>query len=124
MPAGEELKRNEKERAEHVMLVDLGRNESAGSAVRIGARAAVSWGSGALLARDAPDLDRRKASSPTIGIAWTPWVVLPAGTVSGAPKVRAMRSSRSSSRQDAASTRRRQLCRFAATSISASPFGP
>ena len=87
----EELKRNEKERAEHVMLVDLGRND-VGRVCEygIGARAAVH-GARALLARDAPDVDRRRAGWPTIAIGSTRWCrAFPAGTVSGAPKVRAM----------------------------------
>ena len=91
MRLAEELKRNEKERAEHVMLVDLGRND-VGRVCEygIGARAAVH-GARALLARHAPDVDRRRASSPTIAIGSTRWSsCFPAGTVSGAPKVRAM----------------------------------
>ena len=87
----EELKRNEKERAEHVMLVDLGRND-VGRVCEygIGARAAVH-GARALLARHAPDVDRRRAGWPTIATGSTRWCrAFPAGTVSGAPKVRAM----------------------------------
>ena len=56
----EELKRNEKERAEHVMLVDLGpQRPRTRLRVRIRPRAAVH-GARALLARDAPRLDRRR----------------------------------------------------------------
>ena len=48
-------------------------------------------GARALLARHAPDVDRRRASWPTIAIGSTRWCrAFPAGTVSGAPKVRAM----------------------------------
>ena len=55
----EELKANEKERAEHVMLVDLGRNDIGRvSRVRHRARAAVH-GARALLARHAPRVARR-----------------------------------------------------------------
>ena len=87
----EELKRNEKERAEHVMLVDLGRND-VGRVCEygIGARAAVH-GARALLARHAPGVDRRRQAGRRIAIASTRWSsCFPAGTVSGAPKVRAM----------------------------------
>ncbi len=59
MRLAEELKRNEKERAEHVMLVDLGRNDVGRvSAYGIGARADLH-GARALLARHAPGVDRR-----------------------------------------------------------------
>ena len=58
----EELKRNEKERAEHVMLVDLGRND-VGRVAEYGTRARADLHDArALLARDAPGVDRRRAS--------------------------------------------------------------
>jgi anthranilate synthase component 1 len=87
---GDELKRNEKERAEHVMLVDLGRNDlgrvcSYGS-VRVPTFMALERYSHVMhlvsivegqLADDRDRLDALVAC-------------FPAGTVSGAPKVRAM----------------------------------
>jgi anthranilate synthase component 1 len=87
---GEELKRNEKERAEHVMLVDLGRNDvgrvSEYGSVRVPqfmtleryshVMHLVSKVEGQL----AGDLDRLDALVSCF----------PAGTVSGAPKIRAM----------------------------------
>ena len=89
--------------------------------VRHGARAAVH-GARALLARHAPDVDRRRASWPTIAIGSTRWSsCFPAGTVSGAPKVRAMEIIRSSSRRGAASTPARSATSTSpATSTSAS----
>ena len=88
---GEELKRNEKERAEHVMLVDLGRNDIGRVCdVRHGPRADLH-DARALLARHAPGVDRRRHSSPSEHDRLDALVAcFPAGTVSGAPKVRAM----------------------------------
>ena len=82
---------SEKDRAEHTMLVDLGRNDLSRVCVPgLGARRAVH-GARALLARHASRLGGRPASCAT-GV--TPFELLracfPAGTVSGAPKVRAM----------------------------------
>jgi anthranilate synthase component 1 len=86
----EELKRNEKERAEHVMLVDLGRNDlgrvCAFGTVRVPTFMALERYSHVMhlvsvvegqLAEDRDRLDALVAC-------------FPAGTVSGAPKVRAM----------------------------------
>jgi anthranilate synthase component 1 len=87
---GDELKRNEKERAEHVMLVDLGRNDlgrvcTYGS-VRVPTFMTLERYSHVMhlvsvvegqLAEDQDRLDALVAC-------------FPAGTVSGAPKVRAM----------------------------------
>ena len=82
---------SEKDRAEHVMLVDLGRNDlSRVCRPGHGAGRAVPPGR-AVLARDAPRLGGRGRDPRT---ASAPWDLLratfPAGTVSGAPKVRAM----------------------------------
>jgi len=86
----EELKRNEKEKAEHVMLVDLGRNDLGRvcdyGSVRVPTFMALERYSHVMhlvsvvegtLAEDADRLDALVAC-------------FPAGTVSGAPKVRAM----------------------------------
>jgi len=87
---GEELKRNEKERSEHVMLVDLGRNDigrvSEFGTVRVSKFMGLERYSHVMhlvsivegkLADDRDRLDALVAC-------------FPAGTVSGAPKVRAM----------------------------------
>ncbi len=86
----EELKRNEKERAEHVMLVDLGRNDlgrvcESGS-VRVPQLMAIEKYShvmhlvSTVEGRLADECDRLDALV----------ACFPAGTVSGAPKIRAM----------------------------------
>lgn len=87
---GEELKRNEKERAEHVMLVDLGRNDLGRvcefGSVRVPQYMSIERYSHVMhlvstvdgkLAADRDYLDALVAC-------------FPAGTVSGAPKIRAM----------------------------------
>jgi anthranilate synthase component 1 len=87
---GEELKRNEKERAEHVMLVDLGRNDLGRvcefGSVRVPQYMSLERYSHVMhlvstvdgrLAEDRDHLDALVAC-------------FPAGTVSGAPKIRAM----------------------------------
>jgi anthranilate synthase component 1 len=90
MRLGEELKRNEKERAEHVMLVDLGRND-VGRVCKYGSvRVPQFMGlerfshvmhlTSIVEGRLADDRDRLDALVSCF----------PAGTVSGAPKVRAM----------------------------------
>jgi anthranilate synthase component I len=87
---GEELKRNEKERAEHVMLVDLGRND-VGRVCDFGSvRVPQFMGlerfshvmhlTSVVEGRLSADRDRLDALASCF----------PAGTVSGAPKVRAM----------------------------------
>jgi anthranilate synthase component 1 len=86
----EELKANEKERAEHVMLVDLGRNDigrvSEFGSVRVPQFMAVERYSHVMHlvsiveGRLLPECDRLDALA----------ACFPAGTVSGAPKVRAM----------------------------------
>jgi anthranilate synthase component I len=87
---GDELKRNEKERAEHVMLVDLGRNDigrvSAYGTVKVPTYMVLERYSHVMHlvsiveGRLAEDYDRLDALASCF----------PAGTVSGAPKVRAM----------------------------------
>jgi anthranilate synthase component 1 len=90
MRLGEELKRNEKERAEHVMLVDLGRND-VGRVCKYGSvRVPQFMGlerfshvmhlTSIVEGQLADDRDRLDALVSCF----------PAGTVSGAPKVRAM----------------------------------
>ena len=90
MRLAEELKRNEKERAEHVMLVDLGRNDvgrvSEYGSVRVPTFMALEKYSHVMHlvsrveGRLAEQCDRLDALASCF----------PAGTVSGAPKVRAM----------------------------------
>ena len=86
-----ELVEHPKERAEHVMLVDLARNDvGPGRAVRHRAGRGAD-DARALLARHAPHQpgrrrSRRRAQRPIDVLRAT----FPAGTVSGAPKVRAM----------------------------------
>ena len=87
---GEELKRDEKERAEHVMLVDLGRNDVGRvcdyGTVRVPQYMTIDRYSHVmhLVSRVegklSPDKDRLDALV----------ACFPAGTVSGAPKIRAM----------------------------------
>ena len=90
MRLAEELKRNEKERAEHVMLVDLGRNDVGRVCdYGLGARAAVH-GARAFLPRHAPDVGRRGRLAADRDRLDALVSCFPAGTVSGAPKVRAM----------------------------------
>ena len=59
MRLAEELKRNEKERAEHVMLVDLGRNDVGRVSAYGSVKVPTLHGARALLARHAPGVDRR-----------------------------------------------------------------
>ena len=90
MRLAEELKRNEKERAEHVMLVDLGRNDigrvSEYGSVRVPTFMALEKYShvmhlvSTVEGKLSEDNDRLDALASCF----------PAGTVSGAPKVRAM----------------------------------
>jgi anthranilate synthase component 1 len=86
----EELKRNEKERAEHVMLVDLGRNDvgrvAAYGSVRVPTYMALERYSHVmhLVSVVEGKLDDRHDRLDALVACF------PAGTVSGAPKVRAM----------------------------------
>jgi anthranilate synthase component 1 len=87
---GEELKRNEKERAEHVMLVDLGRNDvgrvAAYGSVRVTTYMAIERYSHVmhLVSKVEGRLDDTHDRLDALVACF------PAGTVSGAPKVRAM----------------------------------
>ena len=87
---GEELKRNEKERAEHVMLVDLGRNDvgrvSEYGTVRVPTYMTLERYSHVmhLVSIVEGKLDDRHDRLDALVACF------PAGTVSGAPKVRAM----------------------------------
>ena len=126
MRLAEELKRNEKERAEHVMLVDLGRND-VGRVCDVRHRCACrpTWRSSATrtsctwsrsskgkLADDHDRLDALVAC-------------FPAGTVSGAPKVRAMEIIAELEPAAAASTPARSATSTSpAISTSASPSAP
>jgi anthranilate synthase component 1 len=87
---GEELRRNEKERAEHVMLVDLGRND-VGRVAEVGSVRVPQFMTleryshvmhlvSRVEGRLAEDRDRLDALVATF----------PAGTLTGAPKIRAM----------------------------------
>jgi anthranilate synthase component I len=87
---GEELKRDEKERAEHVMLVDLGRNDlgrvCAYGTVRVPQFMTIERYSHVmhLVSRVVGELDDRADRLDALVSCF------PAGTVSGAPKIRAM----------------------------------
>jgi anthranilate synthase component 1 len=87
---GEELKRNEKERAEHVMLVDLGRNDvgrvSRYGTVRVPTYMTLERYSHVmhLVSIVEGKLDPQRDRLDALVACF------PAGTVSGAPKVRAM----------------------------------
>jgi anthranilate synthase component 1 len=87
---GEELKRNEKERAEHVMLVDLGRNDvgrvSTYGSVRVPTYMKLERYSHVMHLVSVVEgrLDEERDRLDALVACF------PAGTVSGAPKVRAM----------------------------------
>lgn len=87
---GEELKRDEKERAEHVMLVDLGRNDlgrvCAYGTVKVPQFMTLERYSHVmhLVSRVVGDLDEEADRLDALVSCF------PAGTVSGAPKIRAM----------------------------------
>ncbi len=86
----EELKRNEKERAEHVMLVDLGRNDVG----RVSEYGSVRVPQFMALERDAHVMHLVSTVEGRLAEARDRLDALvacfPAGTVSGAPKIRAM----------------------------------
>ena len=108
MRLAEELKRNEKERAEHVMLVDLGRND-VGRVVGVRQRARADLHDArALLARDAPGVDRRRQAGCDDHDRLDALVAcFPAGTVRARRKCGRWRSSRSWRTAAAASMRAR-----------------
>jgi anthranilate synthase component 1 len=87
---GDELKRNEKERAEHVMLVDLGRNDVG----RVAAYGSVRVAKYMALERYSHVMHLVSVVEGTLDDKHDRFDALvacfPAGTVSGAPKVRAM----------------------------------
>ena len=86
----EELKSDEKERAEHVMLVDLGRNDlgrvSEYGSVKVRDLMCVEKYSHVMHLVSALEGTLRKDLDPLAALA----ACFPAGTLSGAPKVRAM----------------------------------
>ena len=86
----EELRANEKERAEHVMLVDLGRND-VGRIARVGSVRATSF---MQVERYSHVMHLVSQVEGELRNGLTPFDVVrasfPAGTVSGAPKKRAM----------------------------------
>jgi anthranilate synthase component 1 len=86
----EELKRNEKERAEHVMLVDLGRNDvgrvSEYGSVRVPTYMALERYSHVMHLVSIVEGKLNSANDRLDALV----ACFPAGTVSGAPKVRAM----------------------------------
>jgi anthranilate synthase component 1 len=87
---GEELKRNEKERAEHVMLVDLGRNDIG----RVSSYGTVKVPTYMTLERYSHVMHLVSIVEGKLADEYDRLDALvacfPAGTVSGAPKVRAM----------------------------------
>ena len=86
----EDLLADPKERAEHVMLVDLGRNDL-GRVARAGQRAGADFMESSATARHAPGLvGRRGELAPDATALDALLACFPAGTVSGAPKIRAM----------------------------------
>ncbi len=90
MRLAEELKRNEKERAEHVMLVDLGRNDLGRvcdfGSVRVPQYMAVERYSHVMHLVSTVDGRLAEANDHLDALV----ACFPAGTVSGAPKIRAM----------------------------------
>jgi anthranilate synthase component 1 len=90
MRLAEELKRNEKERAEHVMLVDLGRNDvgrvSTPGSVRVPELMRVDRFSHVMHLTSVVEGTLRDDVDALAAFR----ACFPAGTVSGAPKIRAM----------------------------------
>ena len=86
-----ELLADPKERAEHLMLIDLGRNDVGRIAKTGTVKVTEDDGGRALLARDAHRLQRGRTAEGRHDAASTCCARrFPAGTVTGAPKVRAM----------------------------------
>ena len=122
---GRRLLADEKERAEHVMLVDLGRNDvgrvAARGSVKVDSLMQVERYSHVMhiVSQVTGELEKGKSVYDVMRACF------PAGTVSGAPKIRAMESSKNWNRRDAGPMRVRwATLDFPAIWISVSTFGP
>ena len=87
----DELQNSEKERAEHIMLVDLARNDLGRVCQPGTVRGDLAHGDRALLARHAHGLARRRQAARTTSRRYDALrAYFPHGTVTGAPKIRTM----------------------------------
>ena len=122
----DELKRNEKERAEHVMLVDLGRNDigrvSAYGTVRVPRYMSLEKYSHVMHLVSVVEGQLAEGNDRLDALA----ACFPAGTVSGAPKVRAMQiiNELEPGPRGVSTPARSATSILPATSTSASPFAP